>query len=190
MKFELAALLLLATKLSARSTDESYDLTHWISALPSPTSHTVFQVGANDGSAHINDPIQFALRKGWHAVLLEPMAEPFAKLQQRHLHASTAGRVRVVNAALCPPTLKQASAVGEPGAASSVCAPRREMYFVDFSNATGNWGSAKADARCLGANSRRGISESCARVDSVSLVRTLRASEASARAESRHTAAP
>ena len=129
-------LLLAAATCSSRAlpADTDTDLSHWISALPSSASHTVFQVGANDGSPHANDPIQHALSVGWHAVLLEPMAEPFAKLRQRHNASTAAGRVRVVNAALCPPTVAEAAAAaaaGEPGAAGSACAPQRSMYFVD-----------------------------------------------------------
>ena len=97
-------------------------------------SPLVVQIGANDhgytSRGRNNDPVPALIRAGWHALLYEPMPAVYRRLQALYEGRNT---VRCVNAAV--------------GSATSGGATL-EFYGVDFTNATGNWGSMKADARC------------------------------------------
>jgi len=108
----------------------------WIRALD-PRAASLLQIGANIHEATTyaqDDPAPLAVARGWAATLLEPMPDIFAKLERRYTPRSP--RVDLVNAAVC----------GACGAAPL------QMYSVDLTNATGNWGSNDSDARCLAAN--------------------------------------
>ena len=101
---------------------------------PSVATPLVVQIGANDhgytSRGRNNDPVPSLIRAGWHALLYEPMPAVYRRLQARY---EGNGAVRCVNAA--------AGASTSDGATLA-------FYGVDFTNATGNWGSATADARC------------------------------------------
>ena len=108
----------------------------WVQALD-PRTASLFQIGANIHEATTYDqadPAPLAVARGWAATLLEPMPDIFAKLEQRYTPRPPS--VDLVNAAVC-------DACGE--------APL-QMYSVDLTNATGNWGSNDSDTRCLAAN--------------------------------------
>ena len=114
----------------------------WIKALE-PRAASLFQIGANIHEATTyaqDDPAPLAVARGWAATLLEPMPDVFAKLERRYTPRPP--RVDLVNAAVC-------DACGS--------APL-QMYSVDLTNATGNWGTNDSDARCLSANAG---SEAC-----------------------------
>ena len=108
----------------------------WIRALD-PRAASLFQIGANihsETSYTQDDPAPLAVESGWAATLLEPMPDIFSKLE-RH-YTPRPPRVELVNAAVC-------AACGD--------APV-QMFSVDLTNATGNWGSEDSDTRCLAAN--------------------------------------
>ena len=108
----------------------------WLKALD-PRAASLFQIGANIHEATTyaqEDPAPLAVALGWAATLLEPMPDIFAELERRYTPRPP--RVELVNAAVC-------DACGS--------APL-QMYSVDLTNATGNWGSNDSDARCLAAN--------------------------------------
>ena len=108
----------------------------WVQALD-PRTASLFQIGANIHEATTYDqadPAPLAVARGWAATLLEPMPDIFAKLEQRYTPRPPS--VDLVNAAVC-------DACGE--------APL-QMYSIDLTNATGNWGSNDSDTRCLAAN--------------------------------------
>lgn len=108
----------------------------WIQAL-NPRAASLLQIGANIHEATTYsqaDPAPLAVARGWAATLLEPMPDVFAKLKRRYTPRPP--RVDLVNAAVC-------DACGS--------APL-QMYSVDLTNATGNWGTNDSDARCLDAN--------------------------------------
>ena len=114
----------------------------WIKRLD-PRAASLFQIGANIHEATTyaqDDPAPLAVERGWAATLLEPMPDIFAKLEQRYTPRPP--RIDLVNAAVC-------DACGS--------APL-QMYSVDLTNATGNWGTNDSDARCLAANAG---SEAC-----------------------------
>ena len=109
----------------------------WIKGLD-PSAASLFQVGANihQSTSYVqDDPAPLAVKMGWAATLLEPMPDIFAKLEQHYTPRPP--NVRLVNAAVC-------DTCGD--------APL-QMYSVDMTNATGNWGSNDSDTRCLVANS-------------------------------------
>lgn len=109
----------------------------WIKGLD-PSLASLFQVGANihqSTSYAQDDPAPLAVKMGWAAVLLEPMPDIFAKLEQHYTPRPP--NVRLVNAAAC-------DTCGD--------APL-QMYSVDMTSATGNWGSNDSDTRCIVANS-------------------------------------
>ncbi|KAL1502906.1 hypothetical protein AB1Y20_010979 [Prymnesium parvum] len=95
---------------------------------------TIVQVGAHDhrASRRAEDPAPLAVRLGWRALLLEPMPAPFAALQQRYAAEAAGGRVGLVRGGVC-------HRCGETGGS---------LWHVDLSNASGQWGSARADGRC------------------------------------------
>ena len=108
----------------------------WIRGLD-PRAASLFQVGANihrETSYAQGDPAPLAVERGWAATLLEPMPDIFAELERRYTPRPP--RVELVNAAVC-------DACGD--------APL-QMYSIDLTNATGNWGSNDSDARCFAAN--------------------------------------
>ena len=114
----------------------------WIRRLD-PRAASLFQIGANIHEATTyaqDDPAPIAVARGWAATLLEPMPDIFAKLERRYTPRPP--RVDLVNAAVC-------DACGD--------APL-QMYSVDLTNATGNWGTNDSDTRCLAANAG---SEAC-----------------------------
>ena len=114
----------------------------WVQVLD-PRAASLFQIGANIHEATTYDqadPAPLAVKRGWTATLLEPMPDVFADLE-RH-YTPRPPHVELVNAAVC-------DACGD--------APL-QMYSVDLTNATGNWGSNDSDARCLAANAG---SEAC-----------------------------
>ena len=108
----------------------------WIRALD-PRAASLFQIGANVHEATTYDqadPAPVAVARGWAATLIEPMPDIFAKLERRYTPRPP--RIDLVNAAVC-------DACGS--------APL-QMYSIDLTNATGNWGSNDSDARCFAAN--------------------------------------
>lgn len=108
----------------------------WIRALD-PRAASLFQIGANIHEATTYeqaDPAPLAVARGWAATLLEPMPDIFARLDRRYTPRPP--RVELVNAAVC-------DACG---------AAPLQMYSIDLTNATGNWGTNDSDARCLAAN--------------------------------------
>ena len=107
----------------------------WIATID-PSNALVVQVGANDhakgsGYATQMDPGPIAVSAGWKALLLEPVSDTCERLRSRY--AENASQVRVVHAGVC----------------DSCASPTQTIYSVDVTNATGNWGSDTADARCV-----------------------------------------
>lgn len=94
----------------------------------------VLQVGANDHSFADDTVVRLAMAAGWDAVLLEPTPAQYGRLAARYAGEP---RVHLVREAVCP------------GTRSSCPAKRLPIWTVDTTNATGNWGSAHADVRCL-----------------------------------------
>ena len=108
----------------------------WVGAL-NPRAASLFQIGANIHEATSyaqEDPAPLAVKRGWAATLLEPMPDIFAKLERRYTPRPP--RVELLNAAVCD---------------ACESAPL-QMYSVDLTNATGNWGTNDSDTRCLAAN--------------------------------------
>lgn len=141
--------MLLADMLSRRAALAPHckllPVSKWLHEVNSETALMV-QVGANDhrDNYHNPDPGPRAVRRGWRALLFEPVPAIFASL--RHSYANST-RVRMVNAAVCPAGKSRRR--GEPLAA---CERRNHtMWSVDASNRTGNWGSENADGRCIDA---------------------------------------
>lgn len=71
-----------------------------------PTRALLVQVGAHDHADHSYENLEpgpECVRRGWRAILLEPMREPFARLSAQYdaLPAVASGRVRLVKAAVC-----------------------------------------------------------------------------------------
>ena len=100
----------------------------WISQLDGARSLLV-QVGAFTHGGGSYDPGIKCIQSGWRAMLVEPMPDSFGALQRRYGNVSD--RVKLVNAAVC-----------------DNCTDHQDLWFVDLTNATGNWGSMDADARC------------------------------------------
>lgn len=109
------------------------DTAPWVQKLPirkwldfvDPERALLVQVGAHDHaehSYHNPEPGPECVRRGWRAILIEPMREPFARLSAQYsaLPAVTSGRVRLVNAAVC----------------SSCSQPSSSMWMVSLSNAS------------------------------------------------------
>ena len=102
------------------------------------------QIGANDhgqnrrvGADH--DPALLGVQLGWRALLLEPTLHAFTKLQSRYADSS---RVRTRHAAVCANDHHHARCTATTNRTA-------RMWVVDPTNATGNWGSADADMRCV-----------------------------------------
>ena len=111
----------------------------WVETQP-PDRSTLLQIGANTHSATgfrsaggiAYDVGPDAVAKGWRSVLVEPMPTPFAALSKRY---QSTPHVKLVNGAVCDNC--------------TLSSPGMDMLYVDVSNATGNWGSRRADGRCL-----------------------------------------
>jgi hypothetical protein len=92
------------------------------------------QIGANDHSqdADGGDVAPQLLRAGWRGLLVEPMPQTFARLSARY--AQQRASVRCLNALV-----------------ATACTTEDAVDFwgLDTSNATGLWGSARSDARCV-----------------------------------------
>ena len=122
----------------------------WLRGID-PDQALLVQIGANthEDTSYLNeDPGPLCVRLGWHAVLIEPIPG-----LMRTLHKKYSGRrsqVDFVQAAVCNNTAPLCASDGI-GAARS-----EDMYYVDLTNATGNWGSDRSDARCLGPASSHG----------------------------------
>ena len=105
-----------------------------------PDRSTLLQIGANTHSATgfrsaggiAYDVGPDAVAKGWKSVLVEPMPTPFAALSKRY---QSTPHVKLVNGAVCDNC--------------TLSSPGMDMLYVVVSNATGNWGSRRADGRCL-----------------------------------------
>jgi hypothetical protein len=105
------------------------------------------QVGANDHTIHYGnlDPGPYCVKHGWRALLIEPVPTLFANLYNQYkAHAEQHDRTRLLNAAVCN---------------RSCVAENRTFWSVDTSNATGNWGSNRSDARCAKAAGAGWVSE-------------------------------
>lgn len=74
------------------------------------------------------------IARGWKALLLEPVPATFEKLKSRHGVSGPTGssRLRLINGGVC-------RSCNQRGAT---------MHTLDFSNASGGWGSPHADGRC------------------------------------------
>ena len=106
--------------------------------MQNPAESFLLQIGANDhtslrpnGYDGRHDPGPLCVAHGWGALLLEPIKSTFNVLQQ-HYVSLPSSRVKLKQAAIC--------ASCEVGWA--------DMFRLDLSNRTGNWGSRHADGRC------------------------------------------
>ena len=70
---------------------------------------------------------------GWRSILLEPAPPTFVLLRDKYSNRARYPRVRTVGAAVCD------TCGADPVA----------FWHIDLTNATGNWGSQHADARCI-----------------------------------------
>ena len=117
------------------SANQQRSTEQWIRTLD-PSHATLVQIGANlhQSTSYANsDPGPQCVALGWCALLLEPAPPIFARLRAKYSNRTRYRRVRTVNAAVCD----QCGSEPVP------------FWHVDTSNATGNWGSLHADARCL-----------------------------------------
>ena len=112
----------------------------WVRRREADTSVLV-QVGANSHrkNAADPDPGPLCVKLGWRSVLLEPIPNIFGELRHTYRDRVASPRLQLVNAAVCAETAQQP------------CSQEmsQELWFVDTTNATGNWGSNHSDARCL-----------------------------------------
>jgi hypothetical protein len=112
----------------------------WVADMPK--SSFVLQIGANDheaaGASGQQDIVPYVISLGWHALLLEPVPYLHTKLTTRYARNP---RVRTQQAAICPPDTSRVSKCNRSRTAV--------LYYVETSNATGNWGSDEADPRCI-----------------------------------------
>ena len=120
--------------LSAR---QRLPMPQWL-AMQNQAESFLLQVGANDhtslrpnGYDGRHDPGPACVARGWRAVLLEPIASTFDVLQQ-HYSSLPNSRVKLKQAAICSSCEMQCT----------------DMFRLDLSNRTGNWGSKHADGRC------------------------------------------
>ena len=124
------------------SANQQRSTEQWIRTLD-PSHATLVQIGANlhQSTSYANsDPGPQCVALGWRALLLEPAPPIFARLRAKYSNRTRYRRVRTVNAAVCD----QCGSEPVP------------FWHVDTSNATGNWGSLHADARC-----RQGHRQAC-----------------------------
>lgn len=128
------------------SADRKLPVGEWVGRLLTSRSSMV-QVGANDHSVHYGntDPGPYCVKRGWKTLLIEPVPTLFAKLSTQYdssfVHNS---RTRLLNAAVC---------------SRSCVAENRTFWSVDMSNATGNWGTNRSDARCAQLGGAAWVSE-------------------------------
>ena len=106
----------------------------WIPKL-SKHNAVMLNIGANTHEKMRTDPdpAPLAVQSGWRSILVEPIPQNFEGLQQTYRSRSSSQRVRLAQAAVCE-TCDEAA---------------KQIYFVDMTNATGNWGTNRSDARCL-----------------------------------------
>jgi len=114
----------------------------WVRAL-APEHASLVQIGANahEDTSYKNsvesDPGPLGVRLGWQSLLVEPVPQLFARLAAKYVATP---HVSLLNAAVC-----------------DACSDTPiQFHFVDVTNASGNWGSADADARCLLHSSKDG----------------------------------
>ena len=110
----------------------------WIKTQPAEQSLLV-NIGANSHrkvSRSDPDPSLRCVRLGWRSILVEPVPQNFEALKMTYQSelALQPSRFELIQAALC-----------DGGCATGTM----PIWFVDFSNATGNWGTSESDARCL-----------------------------------------
>lgn len=91
------------------------------------TPMVALQVGANDHSD--NDIVKTCINNGWSAHLYEPNLFAFTKLANRY---NVNKKVSLFNRPMCTTNIDNMT-----------------FYHVDVTNATGNFGSSHADARCM-----------------------------------------
>ena len=110
-------------------------ITDWVASLDA-TASTIVQVGANDHSKHYGnvDPARDCVLNGWRALLMEPVVGHFNVLRKSYEEIVRRGRTRLLNAAVCD--------------RSECGSENRTFWWVDTTNATGNWGTNHSDARC------------------------------------------
>ena len=102
------------------------------------------QIGANNHQQSASyDPGPYAVRRGWRSVLIEPVPQIFAALC--HTYNATA-HVQAVNAAVCATAGSSSKA---PHARVCEQGAHQRIWYVDMTNATGNWGKNHSDARCV-----------------------------------------
>jgi hypothetical protein len=151
----------------------------WLASRPN-TSFVV-QIGANDhgegGVSARQDLVMRCIRHGWKALLFEPVPHIYVRLEARY---RVSRRVRTRSMAICPQQpkarclnakLKTVGGARSRGAVRTCFERARAikpwgspqclnttltMAYLDVTNATGNWGSDHADARCITGNGRRG----------------------------------
>ena len=91
----------------------------------------VIQIGANDHADRYGnpDPAPWLVRRGWRALLVEPMPPVYTRLRQRYAHN--------------PMVTTLQAAVARECAAGYV-----PFWGLDFSNASGSWDSEDANGLC------------------------------------------
>ena len=122
---------------------------YWVRLLPAESAK-VLQVGANDhgeggGRSSRQDVVQLAITLGWRALLIEPTSWAYTRLAAKY---SANASIRTLQAAVCPyhPSKAQAAVGHGPHGCYDAAST---FFYVDTSNATGNWGSNMSDARCV-----------------------------------------
>lgn len=109
-----------------------------------PESSVLVQIGANTHrkSYSDHDPGTLCVSRRWRAVLLEPVPQTFLGLKTTYAGRESE-RLQLVNAAVC------ANKTADTPAATCSATASQAMWYVDASNATGNWGTNHSDARCV-----------------------------------------
>ena len=114
----------------------------WVRYQDAGTSVLV-QIGANNHEQSSSfDPGPICVKRGWRSVLIEPVPQIFAALQRHYKNATTA-RVQLLNAAVCAPT------AGSESSGSCKSQRSQRIWYIDTTNATGNYGTNHSDARCI-----------------------------------------
>eukprot|EP00966_Prymnesium_polylepis_P303894 7020542-Prymnesium_polylepis.1 len=131
----------------------------WVSITRLSPQPFVVQIGANDhapgrtadrgqeknqaDTGHREDPVPYAIRRGFRALLIEPVPQMAARLRERYPPSGAGRNVTIAEAAVC----------GD-------CAERsRTFWSVDMSNSTGNWGTNTSDTRCAALSGVRWVQE-------------------------------
>jgi hypothetical protein len=107
----------------------------------------VVEIGAHDHGDGDKDPAKFAVEQGYRALLFEPLPDTYARLHARYAkHPS----VKTRNALVCD-SPQPTTAAGADGRPTLCLGDGRYVpfYGVDMTNATGNFGTPTADARCV-----------------------------------------